>query len=85
MVRLETITSPHSPAYLSISRQLDCFKELPLFTLPELAAYMTAHVPTRFIDSSTRLAEAALRDWLRRGAVVGCGMRDGLPRYKVRR
>ena len=37
MVRLETITSPHSPGYLSISRQLDCFKELPLFTLPELS------------------------------------------------
>jgi hypothetical protein len=85
MVRLDTITSPHSPAYLSISRQLDCLDMLPVFTLPELAAYMTANVPTRFIDSSTRLAEVALRDWLRRGAVVGSGLRHGLPMYRVRR
>jgi hypothetical protein len=84
MVRLDTITSPHSPAYLSISRQLDCLDMLPVFTLPELAAYMTANVPTRYIDSSTRLAEAALRDWLRRGAVEGCGIQDGLPRYRRR-
>jgi hypothetical protein len=84
MVRLDTITSPHSPAYLRISRQLDCLDMLQVFRLPELAAYMTANVPTRFIDSSTRLAEVALRDWLRRGAVEGCGIQDGLPRYRRR-
>ena len=39
MVTLDTITSPHSRAWLSVCKQLDCLRELGVFTLPELAAW----------------------------------------------
>lgn len=82
MIKLDTITSPHSGAYLSVNKQISILQSVATFTMPELSAKITQSTPVQYAASSAWLAEYALRDWIERGA-AGCGLVDGLPRYRV--
>lgn len=83
MVKLEKITSPHSGAYLSVRKQIEILQSAETFTMPQLSARITQSTPVQYASSSAWLAEYALCDWIERGAVAGCGLVDGLPRYRV--
>lgn len=81
-VQIERITTPRCGRSLTISQQLDVLGSLSKpFSLRELAAAITANWPQYYAGSVPRMAEAALSDWLARGAIKRTPQ-PGIPQYR---
>lgn len=82
MPRLKPIKARCCRLTLHPARQEQILFDLPQpFTRPKLTAAITALWDGYHSTSATRMAEAAIRDWLERGAISRMS-ETGLPRYR---
>ncbi|MBB3142777.1 hypothetical protein [Halomonas organivorans] len=82
--RLGLIRTPHTSAWLGVRKQIDMLRwQLPMpFTIRDLAHEIGRQVPREFESHAASLAEATLRDWLRRGAIQPTTTGGELPAYR---